>query len=168
MIFSNGAIKYTPLVFDAAQLQLKEGYLSALKDLADGLHYPFVLAAHSDQSTYNNVTSAEKALYQNAIIPDAKSIMRTLTQGLIPVNNVRFEASYEHIQSFQESKKDEADARKVMNEALKIEWDNGLITKNMWLEELEEERVPNPLFDKYKFELTPEELGIIANNQNAS
>jgi len=172
MIFSNGAIKYTPLVFDAAQLQLKEGYLSALKDLADGLHYPFVLAAHSDQSTYNNVTSAEKALYQNAIIPDAKSIMRTLTQGLIPVNNVRFEASYEHIQSFQESKKDEADARKVMNEALKIEWDNGLITKNMWLEELEEERVPNPLFDKYKFELTPEELGIIntgyGNNQNQS
>ena len=40
----------------------------------------------------------------------------------------------------------------------------------MWLEELEEERVPNPLFDKYKFELTPEELGIIntgyGNNQN--
>ena len=48
--------------------------------------------------------------------------------------------------------------------------DERLITKNMWLEELEEERVPNPLFDKYKFELTPEELGIIntgyGNNQN--
>ena len=72
------------------------------------------------------------------------------------------------IYNHSRSKKDEADARKVMNEALKIEWDNGLITKNMWLEELEEERVPNPLFDKYKFELTPEELGIIANNQNAS
>ena len=54
--------------------------------------------------------------------------MRTLTQGLIPVNNVRFEASYGHIQSFQESKKDEADARKVMNEPLPAEFDIGLST----------------------------------------
>ena len=79
--------------------------------------------------------------------------------------------TYEQLEEW-DRRRQEADARKVMNEALKIEWDNGLITKNMWLEELEEERVPNPLFDKYKFELTPEELGIIntgyGNNQNQS
>ena len=171
MMFSNANIAYTPLVFDSNQLQLKEGYLNAIKDICDGLNYPFQLSAHSDQSTYNNVVSADKRLYQNAIIPDAKSIFKTLEQGLIPNDiNVRIDVYYDHIAALQENKKDEADARRSMNMALKIEWDNGLITKNMWLEELGEDMVTgNPLFDKYKFELTPEELGIIntgnGNNQ---
>jgi len=174
MMFTNAGIKYTPLVFDAGQLQLKEGYLNAIKDLCDGLHYPFILTAHSDQSTYNNRKEATKDLYQEAIIPDAKSIAKTLAQGLgLDKMNITIELDYEHIEALQENKKNTSDALRSMNIACKTMWDNGIITLNRWRELADEEPETNPLFSKYKFELTPEELSILnmmgyGNNNQAN
>lgn len=174
MMFSNAAIKYTPLVFDSAQLQLKEGYLQAVKDLCDGLHYPFILTAHSDQSTYNNRKEANKDLYQDAIIPDALSISKTLEQGLgLDKLRITIECDYEHIEALQANKKETADALRSMNVACKMMWDNGLISRNTWLDMCDLEPVASPEFDKLKTELTPEELAIIStngygNNNNAN
>lgn len=169
MIFTNANINYTPLVFDAAQLELKAGYLSAYKDVTDGLHYPFVLTAHSDQSTYNNVVSAEKSLYNNAILPDAKSIFKAFDKQLFkPEDNVTLWADYSKIDCLQENKKYKAEARRILNQALLTEWNNGLITRNMWLEALEEDIVERDEFKKYKWELTPEQLGIINTDINVT
>lgn len=161
MIFTRGAVTYTPLVFDFEQLQLNPTYLSAYKDVSDALHYPIELTAHSDRSTYNNVLLAETSLYQNAILPDANSIMKSLTKQL-KAENVTFYADYNHVDALQRGKKDKAEARRALNQALVVEWNNGLITRNRWAELLEEETRPNDeLWNKTKFELTPEEMGII-------
>jgi hypothetical protein len=165
MIFTQGAVNYTPLVFDFNQLQLKETYLSAVKDMHDALHYPIELSAHSDRSTYNNVIQAETSLYQNAIIPDANSIMQQLTNQ-INADGVMFWANYEHVEALQRGKKEKADARKSINEAMRLEWDNGLITRNMWLEALEMDTVADEMFNKYKWQLTPEQLGQVQNTNN--
>ena len=163
MIFTNQQINYTPLVFDAAQLQLEEGYLSAIKDIADGLHYPIQLTAHSDTTTFNNIQWATKLLYQDAIIPDAISIFRTLEQGL-GMNNVVIWNDYSHLDAMQAGAKDKADARRALVQSLQLEWNLNLITRNMMLDKLNEPMVNNPLFDKYKFELTPEQQGIVMQN----
>lgn len=160
MMFTNANINYTSLVFDAAQLQLEEGYVSAIKDIADGLHYPMALTAHSDQSTYNNIQWATKLLYQDAIIPDAISIFKTMQLGL-GMQGVMIWNDYDHIDAMQAGAKDKADARRALMQSLQLEWNMNIITRNMMLDKLGEATVSDPLFDRYKYQLTPEEQGII-------
>lgn len=165
IIFSREQITYTPLVFNAADLQLKETLLDAIKMLSEGMHYPFVLTAFSDQSTYNNLPEAEKRLYQDLIIPDAESIADTLAHGLGAVDaGVTFIDDFSHIEVLQDSMKEKGDGLRAMSSACKLLFDNNIITWNMWLEKIGEPKVTNPLYDKYKREMTPEELGIIDMN----
>lgn len=163
MIFTNSRVSYTPLIFDAAQLQLEANYLSAIKDISEGLHYPMALSAHSDQSTYNNILWAQKMLYQDAIIPDAISIFKTLERGL-NMQGVVIWNDYQHVDAMQVGAKDKADARRALMQSLTLEWNMNIITRNMMLDKLNEDQVNDPLFNKYKYQLTPEEQGIIMQN----
>lgn len=165
LIFSREQITYTPIVFNSADLQLKETLLDAIKQISEGLHYPFILTAFSDQSTYNNIPAAEKRLYQDLIIPDAESIADTLAKGLGANDaGVTFIDDFRHIEVLQDSLKDKGDGLRAMSAACKLLFDNNLITWNMWLEKIGEPKLSNELYNKYKREMTPEELGIIDMN----
>lgn len=162
VIISDADLKWQSTVLDVKQLGLHEEHLSCVKDIYEGYGVPFPLSAHSDQSTYNNIESAWRGLYQDTVIPEAKSIIEQFNKGLrAEENRVEFIVSFDHISYLQQSEKEKGEGRRAMNESLQIEWDAGIITKNMWLEEIGRDKVKNPIFDKYKFELTPEELGMI-------
>ena len=132
------------------------------------LGYNYRLLSTGEGATYANAKQDEERLYQNTIIPQAEALMEQYNAGLhTPEANIEICMSYEHVAILQQSEKEKGDGRLAMDNALEKEYKNGLITKNMWLEKLGEDTVANGLFDKYIFELTPEERGmIIIDNQN--
>lgn len=169
-IISDADLKWQSMVFDVNQLGLHEEHLSCVKDIYEGYGVPFPLSAHSDQSTYNNIESAWRGLYQDTIIPEANGIIEQFNKGLKSEdNNVEFIVSYDHISYLQQSEKEKGEGRKAMNDALQVEWDNGIITRNMWLKQIGRDEISgNPIFDKYKFELTAEEQGIVNTNPDGT
>lgn len=154
VIITDADLQWQSMTFPTKDLMLHESYQKALKDLCDAYDFPFELTAHSDRKTLANVSSFDRILYQNAIIPEADSIDSQLMLGLnAEANNIIIKHSYSHIPALQESEKEKGDGRKALNDALQIEYNNGLITRNQWLEKLGEDKVSNPDFDKYKYEL---------------
>lgn len=166
VIITSANLQWQPMAFPVRDLMLHESYLKSVKDICFAFDFPLPLVPHSDQSTYNNIRQASINLYQNAIIPEADALDEQLMIGLNAAdNNIRIRHDYSHIAVLQESQEELGKGRKMLNEAFKIEWDNGLITKNEWLKGLGEDEKPEEIFKKYKFQLTPEELGVIDFNR---
>lgn len=173
VIVTTAALSWQQMAMNTKDLQLHEEHLADVKDICDAFGFPMPLIAHSDQSTYSNMDAADGILYQNTIIPQAEDIIgEQLDEGLkCPENNIRIRMDYSDIPALQQSEKDKGLGLKSMNDALKIEWDNGLITRNQWLEAIGKDTVQKPEFNMYKFELTAEQAQMIGDapqNQGAS
>lgn len=150
-IMTSQNLKWVPIGSSIADLQLSPMKLEAIRELCDGLDFPFPLMAFSDQSTYNNIKTADRILYQNAIIPDSLNLVEQLNQGLkTPDQNIEFIISYEHVPALQDSEKEKGDGRKAMGDAALNEYKNNLITKNRVLEIMGEDTVPG--WDIYYFQ----------------
>lgn len=158
VIITTAALSWQQMSMNTKDLMLHEEHLSDVKDICAAFGYPFPLSSHSDQSTYANMDSADTILYQNSIIPDAEDyIEEQLNEGLKTYeNNIIIQMSYEDIPAMQQSEKEKGEGRKAMNEALEIQWNNSIITRNQWLEELGEDTVNDPEFDKYKYQIDKE------------
>lgn len=168
-IISNVALEWQPMAFPTKELMLHESDVKAFKMIADAFKFPFELTAMSERKNLANVTVFDTILYQNAIIPNADAFDEQLMIGLGAVdNNIVIRHDYSHVPALQKSEKEKGEGEKAMNEALLIRWNNGLITKNQWLEKIGEDKVKNPGFDKYKNELTPDELGVVVPEDNST
>lgn len=169
MIITNANIDYTPMAFNVRDLMLHETYAKGIKDLCDAFGYPYELLSHSERKNLSNVNSFDKILYQNTIIPEGNDIAMQMEMGL-GLNKLStpliINFDYSHIQALQKSDEEKGKGRKALNEAYKMEWENGLITRNMWLEGIGEEPVQMEEFNKYKWELAAEmQQNIIDNAQ---
>jgi hypothetical protein len=100
------------------------------------------MISSSKGTTFANLNDAKKLLYQDAIIPEAESSYEDWNEffGLKKLG-LRMEMDYSHVAALQEDKVQKAQARKTTDEAMKIEWDAGLITLNQWLEALGEDGI---------------------------
>ena len=152
----SAAVKWTQTAISTRDLMLFEEHESSTVDIADRFGYPAYLLGVKD-GTFTNTLEAEKSLYQNTIIPDSVAIDESLNEGLKTMeNNIEIKNDYSHIESLQQSEQERSQARKSMNEACKIEWDNGLITLNEWRERLgddtiagEQYNMRKPEYDKF-------------------
>ena len=162
VIITTAALNWQQMAMNVKDLMLNEMQLGNMKDICEGLGYPFVLSAHSDQSTFTNSKSGDTRLFQNTIIPDSEDLIeQQLNEGLNTAEfNIEILINYEHLPAMQAAKKEESEALKIKNEGLKIEYDNNLITLNQWLIAIGRDKVVRPEFDKYKYELK--------DNQNAN
>lgn len=142
VILTNASLKYTAMGSSVRDLMLDEAIQSGTLQLCAGLNFPpFILGLA--ETTYNNMTEAEKGLYTNATIPDAENIYEQLTNYFNLDNyNLHLDKDFSHIPVLQRDKGAEATARKSLNEALKIEWETGLITLDEWREKLGEDPLP--------------------------
>lgn len=166
-VISGQNLSWVPIQVNIAELRLDENKINAMKEWCWSFGYPFVLSPFSDQSTYNNVVEAKKQLYQDTIIPQAQSIIEQLNAGLqTHENNIDIKVTYEDLYIFQQSIKEKGDGLRSLNLALQIEWNAGNITRNMWLKTVGRDEISREEFNKYKWELTPEELGIVQQNVN--
>lgn len=151
VIITSAALKWQQMGYATKDLMLMEEVQESTKSLCDGLNFPPHLLGLIDP-TFNNQSTAEKGLYQNATIPDAENINQQLnnwfgTESL----NLRIDTDFSHIPAMQEDKESGARARYVGDQAYLVEFNNNLITLNRWRELVGEDTVAGD--DLYKWQL---------------
>lgn len=168
VIISSAALKWQPMTFNVKDLMLHEEHALCIKDICDIYGYQYRLLSTGEGATYANAKQDNQNVYYNAIVPRSEAIMEQLNTGLrTPEANIELAMTYGHVPDLQQSEKEKGEGMQAMNQALETMFKNGLITRNMWLERLGLDTVKNPVFDKYIFEMTPEERGILnLNNDN--
>lgn len=163
VIITDAALKWQQMGFSTKDLLLFEEIEDDISRLCDSYGYPVELIASTKQTSYENKRQAKKSLYRDTIIPESDSRMEQNSKGILDeAKGFYMIFDYSDIDVIQEEQKEKAEARKFTNEAFKIEYDNGLITKNDWREGLGLDRLPEEEFNTYKEvnnETAPENTG---------
>lgn len=147
IIMTTASLKWTPMGYATKDLMLLEEVNDSSKMVCDGLNFPPYLLGLIDP-TFNNQATAEKSFYRNSVIPDAENIYDHWNRFFkLQDRGLTLEKDYSHIECLQADKKSLADARYVMDQAMKIEWESGLITLNQWLQAIGEDSLPDSIGD---------------------
>ena len=166
VIITTADLHWQQMAMNVKDLMLHEDMLSSVKDICEAYGYPFPLSAHSDQSTFNNVNTADTLLYQNTVIPASEDLIdEQLNEQLNTYDqNIEIVMNYNDLPALQATNKAKGEGKKALNEAYQLEWDAGIITRNQWLKAIgRDEVMGNEAFDKYKFELTEEQVKTITD-----
>ncbi|MES2593138.1 MAG: phage portal protein [Bacteroidota bacterium] len=159
VIITDAALKWQQMGFATKDLLLFEEIEDDVNMLCDTYGYPVELMARSKGQTFENKKQAKKDLYRSTIIPEAESRIQQNSKGIIdPGKGITMMMDYSEIDVIQEEAKERADARKALNDALAVEFESGLITKNMWLIELGRDTIDLPEFNEYKKQQTNEPI----------
>lgn len=156
-IITDAALKWQQMGFATRDLMLFEEIQDDIDRLCDAYGFPAELIARSKDTTFDNKKQARIDLFENTIIPEADSRMEQNSNGILGEDS-RFEivVDYSGVSILQGDTKTKADALKALNEALSMEYDNDLITKNDWLEAIgRDRRTDRPDFDLLKSEIKP-------------
>lgn len=130
---SRQAIKWNPMSYDVNQLGTKDTVIAGEKAICHRYGFDYVLYEAS-QSTYANQGGAHKGVYQNNVIPSNEKDMNMYNKFFkSEENNAEIECCFDHLPILQENEMEKATAARAWNEALAMEYEAGLITKNMWL-----------------------------------
>lgn len=163
VIITEAGLKWQQIGYPTKDLMLFEEIEDSVNQLCDVFGWPVELMSRTKGVTFDNKDQAYRSVYRDTIIPESESRMEQLTEALVPKDaNLIITRDFTEVEVLQDSAQNRAAARKAMNDALQIEWNNNLITRNMWLEQLGQDKVADPLFDLYKDQLT-EQSG---NEQN--
>jgi hypothetical protein len=135
-IITDAKLKLQTVGFDVGQLKLLEGEIQDAKFIADELNFPPYLLGLVD-AKFDNQQIAERNMYTNSIIPDAENDDEQWGQffGLEEMG-LSIKTDYSHLPALQEDDAKASTSRLVLTQALRIEYEAGLITKNQWLQEL--------------------------------
>jgi hypothetical protein len=148
VIITSASVKWQQMGYATKDLMLFEEIEGSTMAICDNYNYPYKLLAN-DRG--NSLGGTEKnyfmrMLYQDGIIPEAESMYEQWNQFFsLSDRNLCMNKDFSHLQVLQEDKVQEATARKTLNEALKLEFDAGLITLNDWLVKLGEDPLPAEL-----------------------
>lgn len=135
-IITNANLRWQSMTFPTKDLLLFEEIEDDTRQIADSLDYPNFLLGFKNGSTFNNVNEAKKALYQDAIIPEAEIWAETFTR-FFDLKTAKFSVSFDHIEVFKKGEKERAETMKAINEALEIPYRNRVITLEEWRSELD-------------------------------
>lgn len=143
VILTTASLKWQQMGYATKDLMLMEEVQESTKSICDGLNFPPHLLGLIDP-TFNNQEAAEQGLYNNAAIPDGESFYEQLSAWFKLENyNLVINKDFSHIPVLQKDKVKEAEAQRVLTEALKLQYDAGLITKDEWCISLGLNPLPN-------------------------
>lgn len=133
VIITNANLKWQPMTFPTRELMLFEEIEDDVRQIADNYDYPMYLLGFKAGSTFSNVGEAKKALYQDTIIPEAEGWAEAFTT-YFELKNLGFKLSvfFDHLDVFQQSEKERAEAFKIKNEGFKIAYELGVVTREEW------------------------------------
>lgn len=120
--------KFTPITANVSDLDLDASRKDCRNEIARAYNVPIVLL-DSAGSTYANLATAERSLYQNVIFSDAKAIFNLLND-IMGFDAVRVMPYYDHLPCFQEQRKNEAAAFQSFGKTLIDLVNAGLITND--------------------------------------
>lgn len=153
-----------PVRFEKTAMSIKEmePFAETLADAAAiyaVLRVPPHLIPSKDKSTYANANSDMKAFYQDVIIPWAEKYAKEWTEFLGLKSIRRYvSADFSKIDVLQENKKEKSEVDYRNGETMLKAWANGAATLNQWLVVRGEDIVNDPLYEKYIFQMEPEEI----------
>lgn len=120
---------------------------------------PSVLIPRKDQSTFSNQDTAEKSVYTSVIIPAAKRFCEALTTFLgLEKEGYYIDCDFSDVACLQVGLKESEEVKKLVNERCLSQFNNGIISINDWRSQIHEDALEGEIYDKVKFEMTPEEL----------
>lgn len=152
LIITNAALKWQPMSMNIADLMLLEMAKADVETICDGLGYPFELMSNEKGTTFNNLDSAEKRLYQDTIIPESLNYYDHLNKALhSEQNNILIQSDYSHLPVFQADEKLKAEVNKITGDALIQQFNNNVITYNEMRKGLYLDTVPG--MDLYYYQL---------------
>lgn len=122
---------------------------------------PSVLVPRKDQSTFSNQDTAEKAVYSSVIEPMAKRFCEELTRFLgldMAGEGYYLDCNFDDVACMQSGLKEAAEVDKLVNEVCLSQFNSGLISINDWRGKIHLPALEGEIYDKVKFDMTPEEL----------
>jgi HK97 family phage portal protein len=140
--FAAGEMGYLPLGLSLADLDVNTLQGIDFTKLCNAYKLPEILLNNQDSSTFNNVSTAEKMLYTNSILPNIYLFRDALISSIIPMFNDRIRRTVEidlsNIPALQQDMKTQA-------EALDRMW---WITPNEKRDIMDFEELADPLMDQ--------------------
>lgn len=167
-----------PLSFVRTNLSISElqPFEETLQDaitIAGAYGIPDVLVPRKDHSTFNNQANAEKTAYCGVIIPMAQKFCNDLTSFLgLDKDGLYLDCNFSDVDCLQLGLKEAEQVKKLTNDRCRQQFNDGLITLNDWRAQIHESQIDEeemPLFSKLKFQMSDEELAVVAkilNNQS--
>jgi hypothetical protein len=169
IVFTDANLAYTPMTFNTDELGLHPENIANIKAICNRYGFPFTMLAEGYEGKYNNSGNARRDFQDTTVDPESMDFFEQLSRGLgMYSQNCEAYMDYSGVASVQMSARDRGLGLQAMNTGLETAWNNGIITRNQWLEAIGEDEVARPEFEKYKWELTPEELGAVTNNVNSN
>ncbi len=142
-----------------SELQPFEETLEDAIKIASVFSIPSVLVPRKDQSTFSNQDTAEKSVYTSVIIPAAKRFCEALTTFLgLEQKGLYLDCDFSDVACLQIGLKESEEVKKLVNERCLSQFNNDLISINDWRSQIHEDALEGDIFDKTKFEMTPEEI----------
>ncbi len=142
-----------------SEMQPFEETLEDAIKIASVFGIPSVLVPRKDQSTFSNQDTAEKSVYTSVIIPAAKRFCEALTRFLgLEQKGLYLDCDFSDVVCLQIGLKEGEEVKKLVNERCLSQFNNGLISINDWRSQIHEDALEGDIFDKTKFEMTPEEI----------
>lgn len=153
LIISAISMKFTPMSLNIAELQLEEMANDDIMTLCDALGYKWQLLARGSESTFSNQVIAEKAQYQDNIIPMADNYMEQWNDCTFALENkVEYVIDFSHVACLQADEKVKSEVRKNNVSSVSLQLTNNLITYGRAMEILDEES-PTELAALYFYQL---------------
>lgn len=137
VIVTNASLKWQAMSFPTKDLMLFEEIMDDTRQIADAYDYPMYLLGFKEGSTFSNVAEAKKTLYQDAIIPESNSFAEAFTRFFELPDGIRLAVSFDHLEIFQRSRKDIADAIRLLNQGMLSAYQNKIITREEWRSAME-------------------------------
>lgn len=123
------------------------------------LGVPDNLIPGADKKSYENFAQADRALFQNVVIPKANMYMQSISNKLgLTEAKLYLHASFDNVESLQENKTEKASWKsKNFDTGLKM-FQAGVIKLNELVVESGYEKKDNPLYDKVLYDMDEQEL----------
>lgn len=126
------------------------------------LNVPFDLAPNPKGSTFDNQKGSMRSIYTNTAIPEAQrwaiAIGRFL--GLTSMGAYIY-PDFSKIEELQNNKKEEADTDESKSRTNLTLFTCGVITLNQWCVRQGVEQATNGMYNKYVYDMTPQELEVV-------
>jgi hypothetical protein len=114
IIITNMSLKWQQISMDVDQLKLFENEKSDLHTICDAFGFNYNLLSNAQGTTFNNQTAYEKAMYQNAIIPESENIIYQFNEATLTFDSgYRFVIDYSHLHLFQDNQKEKAEIHRL-------------------------------------------------------
>lgn len=133
-IISKHAMRWVQITKGIRELMLFEEIEAGTREVCAALDYPFELLGYDKGSSLaggNKYVELKKMLYTDSIIPVMGLIGDALTREFLRPGQY-IKPYYDHLDIYQSSRREDAEAMKIYNEACRVAFEGGAMTLEQW------------------------------------